>query len=279
VFGQEDGRCEIESIRGGPTFAPPSSWVCLMALILETKSLTKRFGGLTAVDGVNLRLDGRELRCIIGPNGCGKTTLFNLISGFYKPSSGEVLYEGTNITGKSVYKISELGIGRKFQVPSVFSQLTVYENMRVPFFFRHRLFDSHGSENSHLEIMELLEQIKLADKREEIAINLAHGEKQWLEIGMVLASRPKLMLLDEPTAGMTVGETSKTARLICEISQQTGISILVIEHDISFVKEIASRITVMYKGNIFKEGSYEEIQTDEEVREIYLGRQKRNAGG
>jgi urea transport system ATP-binding protein len=247
----------------------------LMAVVLEIKGLTKRFGGLVAVNGVNLLLEAKELRCIIGPNGCGKTTLFNLITGYYKPSAGEILYEGKNITGKAVHEISKIGIGRKFQVPSVFSQLTVYENIRVPFYLRHRGSFSPSQEHSDHEIIDLLDKIKLTDKRDNLAINLAHGEKQWLEIGMVLASKPKLMLLDEPTAGMTIGETSKTAQLIRDISLQTGIPILVIEHDISFVREIASRITVMYKGGIFKEGSYDEVQTDDEVRAIYLGRRKR----
>jgi urea ABC transporter ATP-binding protein UrtD len=242
-----------------------------MPVILETRNLTKRFGGLTAVDQVNLRLDEGELRCIIGPNGCGKTTLFNLISGFYKPSEGQVLYSGQDITGKAVYTISQLGIGRKFQVPSVFNQLTVYENLRVPFYFRYRESRADAADK---EIMALLARVNLSDRHQDLAINLAHGAKQWLEIGMVLASKPRLMLLDEPTAGMTVAETSKTAQLIRSISHETGISILVIEHDISFVREIAGRITVMYKGSILKEGSYEEIQSDSEVREIYLGRQK-----
>jgi urea ABC transporter ATP-binding protein UrtD len=249
-----------------------------MAVILETRKLTKRFGGLTAVDQVNFRLDEGELRCIIGPNGCGKTTLFNLISGFYKPSDGQVLYSGEDITGKAVHTISEMGIGRKFQVPSVFNQLTVYENVRVPFFFHFRQFKSEGTggeKSADQEIMDLLTRMNLADRRHDLAINLAHGEKQWLEIGMVLASKPRLMLLDEPTAGMTVAETNKTAHLIRAISQETAISIVVIEHDISFVREIAGRITVMYKGSLFREGSYEEIQADEDVRKIYLGRQKK----
>jgi urea ABC transporter ATP-binding protein UrtD len=249
-----------------------------MAVILETRKLTKRFGGLTAVDQVNLQLFEGELRCIIGPNGCGKTTLFNLISGFYKPSEGQVFYNGQDITGKPVYSISKLGIGRKFQVPSVFNQLTVYENVRVPFYFRYRQSKSEAAgaeKKADEDIMALLGRVNLSDRHDDLAINLAHGEKQWLEIGMVLASKPRLMLLDEPTAGMTVAETSKTAQLIRSISQETGISILVIEHDISFVREIAGRITVMFKGALFKEGSYEEIQTDSEVREIYLGRQKK----
>jgi ABC-type uncharacterized transport system ATPase subunit len=216
------------------------------------------------------------LRCIIGPNGCGKTTLFNLITGYYTPTSGKVSFSGEDITVKPVYVISKLGIGRKFQIPGIFGELTVYENIRVPFFSHQRqsmFVSSRLDTDSHKEIMAYLSKINLAAKAEQLAQNLAHGERQWLEIGMVLASKPKLMLLDEPTAGMTVTETHKTAELIKEISQTTGISILVIEHDISFVREIASRITVMYKGAIFREGDYEEIQSDEAIREIYFGRQ------
>lgn len=248
-----------------------------MQCIFETKDLTKRFGGLTAVDRVSLRLDKGELRCIIGPNGCGKTTLFNVISGYYKPTSGTASFLGRDITREPVHVISRLGIGRKFQVPGIFNQLTVYENLCVPFFSTKRpSMMAHAGEDPtiHGEIMGYLEMINLAEKIEEQAMNLAHGEKQWLEIGMVLASRPKLMLLDEPTAGMTIAETTKTAELIKEISQSTGISILVIEHDISFVKAIASGITVMYKGAIYREGSFEEIQADQQVREIYLGRNR-----
>ena len=248
-----------------------------MGSILETQGITKKFGGLTAVDQVTLNLSEGELRCIIGPNGCGKTTLFNLITGFYKPTSGSVFFSGQDITAKPVYVISKLGIGRKFQIPGIFDELTVYENIRVPFFADQKqsmLVSSRLDTNSHQKIMEHLFNINLSDKADEPAKNLAHGERQWLEIGMVLASKPKLMLLDEPTAGMTITETRKTAELIKDISQTTGISILVIEHDISFVKEIASRITVMYKGAIFREGNYEEIQSDDAVREIYLGRRR-----
>jgi urea ABC transporter ATP-binding protein UrtD len=247
-----------------------------MAAILETKAITKNFGGLTAVDQVDLKLEDGELRCIIGPNGCGKTTLFNLISGYYKPSAGSVLFGDQDITGKPVHVISKLGIGRKFQIPGIFDQLTVYENIRVPFFSNQRqsmFVSAHVDSDSHKRILKYLSRINLSEKADELAMNLSHGEKQWLEIGMVLASNPRLMLLDEPTAGMTVTETRETATLIKDISHTTGISILVIEHDIRFVKEIAGCITVMYKGTIFREGSYEEIQSDAEVRKIYLGRQ------
>ena len=245
--------------------------------IFETRDITKQFGGLTAVDHVNLKIEAGDLQCIIGPNGCGKTTLFNLITGYYRPSSGKVFFAGQDITAKPVHVISKLGIGRKFQIPGIFEQLTVYENIRVPFFANQRqsmFVGSRVDSDSHQKIMKHLFNIKLADKAEELAKNLAHGEKQWLEIGMVLASKPRLMLLDEPTAGMTVKETRQTAKLIQEISKTTGITILVIEHDIRFVREIAGRITVMYKGTIFREGSYEEIQSDAEVRKIYLGRQR-----
>ncbi len=248
-----------------------------MSVILETKGLTKKFGGLTAVDQVDFRLKEGELRCLIGPNGCGKTTLFNLITGYYKPNGGQVIYRDREITGKPVHVISQMGIGRKFQVPGIFNELTVYENIRVPFFSdrpQSMFVGTSIDRNAHQRILELLTKINLADKVDELAMNLAHGEKQWLEIGMVLANKPKLMLLDEPTAGMTVVETRKTAQLIKNISQETGISIVVIEHDISFVREIASRITVMYKGAILKEGNYEEIQVDKDIREIYLGKQR-----
>jgi urea transport system ATP-binding protein len=248
-----------------------------MSVILETKGLTKKFGGLTAVDQVDFHLGEGELRCIIGPNGCGKTTLFNLITGYYKPNSGHVIYQNHEITGKPVHAISQMGIGRKFQVPGIFNELTVYENIRVPFFSdrpQSMFVGTSIDRNAHQRIIELLTKINLADKVDELAMNLAHGEKQWLEIGMVLANKPKLMLLDEPTAGMTVAETQKTAQLIKDISQGTRISIVVIEHDISFVREIASRITVMYKGAILREGNYEEIQVDQEIRQIYLGKQR-----
>jgi urea transport system ATP-binding protein len=248
-----------------------------MQCIFETQGITKQFGGLTAVDHVDLKLGAGDLQCIIGPNGCGKTTLFNLITGYYRPSSGKVFFADQDITAKPVHVISKLGIGRKFQIPGIFEQLTVYENIRVPFFSNQRqsmFVGSHVDSDSHQKIMEHLSDINLVEKADELAINLAHGEKQWLEIGMVLASKPRLMLLDEPTAGMTVMETHQTAKLIQEISKTTGITILVIEHDIRFVREIASRITVMYKGAIFREGNYREINSDEAVREIYLGRHR-----
>jgi branched-chain amino acid transport system ATP-binding protein len=198
-----------------------------MGFILTTSNLSKRFGGLSAVDNVDLSLSPGELRCIIGPNGCGKTTLFNLITGDLKPTQGRVVFDGQDITGWPVHRVSRLGIVRKFQVPSVFEGLTVFQNMRVPY---------------------------------------------WAGKRPALASRPRLMLLDEPTAGMTVPETEATARLIQRISAEHRVSIVVIEHDVAFVQAVASRVTVMFKGSIFREGTYREIQAAPEIHQIYLGR-------
>ncbi len=247
-----------------------------METILETKRLGKAFGGLVALDDVNFRMSDGELRAIIGPNGCGKTTFFNLVTGKFRPTKGEVFYKGEDITGLSIHEIARKGIGRKFQVPSVFDSLSVYENIRVPLLLdqkRQSIFISRSSRKEyHDQIMAIIQDVRLTEKVNELAKNLSHGEKQWLEIGMALAGKPNLLLLDEPTAGMTLGETRATVGLIQSISANSRLSILVIEHDISFVREIESKVTVFYKGQIIKEGSFEEIQSDSTVREIYLGR-------
>ena len=247
-----------------------------MENLLKTKNLSKRFGGVVAVDGINFSLSKGELRSIIGPNGCGKTTFFNLVSGKLKPTEGQVYYDGEDITNLPIFKISQKGIGRKFQVPSIFGAMSVYENIRVPFFSdqkRHSMLMGRTIQReSHDQIMAILREVRLEQKANEVSDHLSHGEKQWLEIGMALAGKPNLLLLDEPTGGMTLGETRATVELIRRISTDLNISILVIEHDISFVREIESRVTVMYKGKIINDGTFEEIQKDKTVREIYLGR-------
>ena len=249
-----------------------------METILQTKNLTKAFGGLVALDDINFYMDSGELRAIIGPNGCGKTTFFNLVTGRLKPTEGEVFYNGEDITGLPIHEIAKKGIGRKFQVPSIFESLSVYENIKVPFFSdqkRQPMFMKRRVRKEyHDQIMDIIRDIRLTDKVDEMAKNLSHGEKQWLEIGMALAGKPSLLLLDEPTAGMTLGETSATVKLIQNISSDFHLSILVIEHDISFVKEIESKVSVFYKGQIINEGTFEEIQKDKTVKEIYLGRGK-----
>jgi urea transport system ATP-binding protein len=247
-----------------------------METILQTKDLSKAFGGLVAVDHVNFSMSRGELRSMIGPNGCGKTTFFNLVTGKFKPTEGQVFYKGKDITGLSIHKIARKGIGRKFQVPSIFDSLSVYENIRVPFFSdqkRQSMFINRSIQKEYYDqIMAILRDVRLTEKANELAKNLSHGEKQWLEIGMALAGKPDLLLLDEPTAGMTLGETRATVGLIRRISSDFHLSILVIEHDISFVREIESKVTVLYKGQIINEGTFEEIQKDNTVKEIYLGR-------
>ena len=242
--------------------------------LLETRSLVKHFGGVHAIDGLDFSLQEGELRCLIGPNGAGKTTFFNLITGYLKPNNGTIHFQGGPITGLSPHVICWKGIGRKFQVPNIFYDLTVVDNLRVAQHGKTRLgrllFKSGDLEQGE-QIDEMLETISLQDKRDYLASSLAHGEKQWLEIGMVLVNRPSLLLLDEPTAGMTAKETRETARLIGRLSQ--GLTTVVIEHDIKFVREIAGVVTVLHRGRILAQGSFDEIAQDETVRNVYLGRE------
>jgi urea transport system ATP-binding protein len=241
---------------------------------LQTTGLTRHFGGLVAVDKVNFSLESGELRCLIGPNGAGKTTLFNLITGKLRPDSGRVYLFGEEITDLGVQAIARKGVGRKFQVPSIFEDLTVSDNVRVavqglspllPLLLRAYDEEAEGT------VSQILEQVRLGAKRNRKAGELSHGEKQWLEIGMVLASRPRLLLLDEPTAGMTPDETLETAHLLRELAANT--STIVIEHDLKFVRAIGSFITVLHRGAVLAEGPVDEIAANTTVRDVYLGRE------
>jgi len=245
-----------------------------VAGFLEVRELAKDFGGLHAVAGLDLDLDDNELLCIIGPNGCGKTTFFNLLSGALPPSAGTIDFDGHAIAGLAPYAVSRLGIGRKFQVPGIYGALSVRENLDVPLFARagrrglRGLFAGRGPGG---RVAELLHLTGLTDKADQPAGELAHGEKQWLEIAMLLAMEPRLMLLDEPTAGMTGAETEATAELLLRIHRETAIAAIVIEHDMGFVRRLGCPIAVMMSGRLLTRGSYDEISADPAVRKAYLG--------
>lgn len=236
-----------------------------MTAILETKNLSKHFGGLHATNGVDLSIESGELRCLIGPNGAGKSTLFKLILGSYPPSGGEILFNGENITKLLPYRRIEKGISIKFQVPGIFEDLPVTQNLVIA--LQHRM----PKERSQAELERLLTLLDLQSSRNKRAGELSHGQKQWLEIGMAIALAPSLLLLDEPTAGMSPEETFKTGELVKKLNQQ-GMTILVIEHDMAFVRQIAQKVTVLHFGKIFVEGSLNEIVNNEDVARIYLGK-------
>lgn len=237
----------------------------MMATILETRGLTKYFGGLYAINGINLAIEEGELRCLIGPNGAGKSTLFKLILGSYQPSEGAILFKGDDITTLRPHLRVQRGISMKFQVPGVFLELLVEQNLRIA------LQRAHRGDALEQELERLLELIDLGHQRSELAANLSHGQQQWLEIAMAVALQPSMLLLDEPTAGMSPEETFKTGELVKKLNA-SGMTIVVIEHDMSFVRQIAKRVTVLHFGQVFDEGSLDEIVSNEDVVRIYLGK-------
>lgn len=241
---------------------------------LEIRSLTKHFGGLTAVDSLSLSLPGGQLHAIIGPNGAGKTTFFNLISGLLHPTSGEIYFRGRNITGLSAHEISRLGIKRTLQVKSVFTRQTVAENLWITYEgskrFLHPFRDAETDATARERVDRTLEQIGLTAIATRAAGTLSYGDVALLEIGMALISDPQLLLLDEPTCGMSPAETERAVVRIREMART--IDIIIIEHDMPVVFDIADAITVMAQGAILASGNAKEIAADERVREAYLGR-------
>lgn len=235
--------------------------------ILETRGLTKQFGGLTAVDNVDLSVDQGEIRSFIGPNGAGKSTFLKLLVGQLEPTSGSIFYRGQDITNLEPHERVQRGISIKFQVPAVYADLSVKQNLQVAI---QRVADTSSID---ARIGEMLEQFNLLDRKGTKVSNLPHGEQQWLEIAMAKAIDPDLLLLDEPTAGMSVEETNATADLIRNINLEEQITLIVIEHDIDFVRNISEDrlVTVLHQGRIFKEGTIKEIEQDEAIRSIYLG--------
>ena len=235
------------------------------APILETRDLVMRFGGVAAVDGADFALAPGELRCLIGPNGAGKSTFFKCVCGQLTPTAGRVLFDGEDITGAEPHYIARLGIGIKTQVPSVFDGLSIRENLRLA----ARRGNSRAEAARRVD--DILDRIGLAADAGRLVGHLAHGQRQWVELGLVLACSPRLVLLDEPTAGMTHDEVGRTAELIREISKTC--SMIVVEHDMQFIRMIADRVTVFHQGKILIEDSMDKIMRDERVRDVYLGKQ------
>lgn len=235
----------------------------MSATLLEAEGLRRAFGGLVAVDNVDLTIHHGDLICIIGPNGAGKSTLFNMLCGSIRPSAGRILFEGNDVTGMKPHCFARIGIARKFQVPGLFESMSVRDNLLVA----ARNLDPAAAASRAGELMDAL---SLAAESETPAGELAHGQKQWLEIGMGLMSEPKLLLLDEPTAGMSTEETRKTANLLLGLKGR--IAIIAIEHDMRFVRQLACRTMVLHRGRIIADGAFAEIETDELVGDVYLGR-------
>jgi len=248
-----------------------------MATILSTHELNRNFGGVMAVNDVCLKVERNELRSVIGPNGAGKTTLFNVITGRIPASSGRVVYQDHDITNKAPHEIVKLGISRTFQRTSVFFGLTVFENVRIAKQAKtggslRVLSSKKGLKNVNDGTWSILEQLELTDYAEIPASNLSHGDQRLLEIGIALAGEPEILLLDEPTSGMSPRETEQTTKLIRNLTNK--IAVILVEHDMDVVMSISDRISVMHQGRIIADGATKEIQQNEMVKEAYLGKEK-----
>lgn len=242
--------------------------------LLYLDGVTVSFDGFRALNSLSLIVQRSELQAIIGPNGAGKTTMMDIITGKTRPDHGEVYFEGSvDLTKKDETEIANMGIGRKFQKPTVFESHTVWDNIELalkkPRGIFAGLFYTRDQADTD-RILEILDTVRLAHRKDEYAANLSHGQKQWLEIGMLLAQDPKLMLVDEPVAGMTDAETRQTAELILSLRGER--TLIVVEHDMEFVRDLGARVTVLHEGSVLSEGSVDHVQNDPRVIEVYLGR-------
>lgn len=240
--------------------------------ILSVEDLTVSFDGFKAVDALSFYVEPNECRVIIGPNGAGKTTVLDLICGRTKATDGSVKFKGMELLEMREDQIVHAGVGRKFQTPSVYEDLSVFENLELSYPKGHGVFGALFFNQDQVvkdRILEIAETIFLDDQLHEKAAYLSHGQKQWLEIGMLLIQDPELLMLDEPVAGMSVAERKKTAELLNRIIQDR--SVIVIEHDMGFVADIATRVTVLHRGELLSEGSMDHVQADPKVVEVYLG--------
>ena len=247
--------------------------------ILQAEGVNKTFDGFKAISDLNFYMDEGELRTVIGPNGAGKTTFMDLITGRTKPDTGHIKFgpEAVELTKKSEYEIYRLGVGRKFQTPTVYGDHTVFENILLSLEGSRGVFASLSTRVTPAQrdrIGDVLKTVGLGAKEEVKAGSLAHGQKQWLEIGMLLAQNARLLLVDEPAAGMTDEETAKTGELLLGLAGHH--SIIVIEHDMVFVRQIATKVTVLHQGTILCEGTVDEVQGNERVIDVYLGRKHKH---
>ncbi|APW38849.1 urea ABC transporter ATP-binding protein UrtD [Rhodoferax koreense] len=242
--------------------------------ILYLEDVHVSFDGFKAINGLSLDIAPGELRCIIGPNGAGKTTMMDIITGKTRPNTGKVFFGSTiDLLRHNEPQIAQLGIGRKFQKPTVFEKLSVFENLELALKMDKRVKSSmlHKLDSAQSDkLAEMLHTIHLTDSVSRMAGNLSHGQKQWLEIGMLLMQDPKLLLLDEPVAGMTDEETARTAELFLTLKGKH--SLMVVEHDMSFIETISEIVTVLCDGSVLAQGTLDQVQADERVIEVYLGR-------
>lgn len=235
-----------------------------MIPLLETKNLNVRFGGVHATKDVNFTLAENELRCVIGPNGAGKSTFFKLLTGQVKPTSGQILFRGTDIAALQPHEPARLGIGIKTQVPSLFNGLSVWENIWVA---ARRARSTSATEKV---VTDVLQRIDMLSHRDSLVGVMSHGQRQWVELGVVMAADPPLILLDEPAAGMSDSEVARTADLILEMNRRHAL--VVVEHDMGFIRRIAKMVTVLHQGAIIREDSPERIMNDPMIQQIYLGK-------
>jgi len=244
-------------------------------MYLRTEKICKYFDGLEAIDQVDFNLKKGQLKSIIGPNGAGKTTLFNLIAGVYLPTSGKVFFKEKDITRLSLNQISQLGITKTYQITHIFPSLTVFENIRIAAQSRQTSFNFWKSTHSLREVnqraLEMLEQVELLEKRNWLASTLSHGETRYLEIAVALATNPEVLLLDEPTAGMSCAETNLCAELILKLNKTLHLSIVLVEHDMSVVMGISDEVLVLNEGRVLTEGTPHQVSDNEEVQRVYLG--------
>jgi urea transport system ATP-binding protein len=242
--------------------------------LLYLDGVTVSFDGFRALNNLSLAVEPGEMRAIIGPNGAGKTTMMDVVTGKTRADTGDVLFDGTfDLTGLDETEIAQLGIGRKFQKPTVFESHSVEDNLRLALKADRRARKTlfwRENEEERQRVDRLLDVIRLGPARDKLAGGLAHGQKQWLEIGMLLAQEPKLLLVDEPVAGMTDAETRQTAELLKEINRDR--TVVVVEHDMAFVRDLGVKVTVLHEGSVIAEGSIDQVSADERVIEVYLGR-------